>query len=112
MIILGVMGSLMHGLVMPSMGIHVGRVLAFDLLYPTNPDHYRELIKWECLYMLLTCFAGALVKGLQFITFLHLGTSVVNNIRKEAYGKVLRLPLTWFECEQNHAEQVPAKIGT
>lgn len=93
------MGSLMHGLVMPSMGIHVGRVLAFDLLYPTNPDHYRELIKLECLYMLLTCFAGALVKGLQFITFLHLGTSVVNSIRRQAYGKVLRLPLTWFEKE-------------
>lgn len=33
MIAIGVIGSLVNGLVLPSMGLHVARILSFELIY-------------------------------------------------------------------------------
>jgi hypothetical protein len=43
--ILGVVSSLIHGMVIPSMGIHVARILSFNLMYAKDPDYYSSQIK-------------------------------------------------------------------
>lgn len=96
LVTVGLLSALLHGLVIPSMGIHVARVLSFDLMIIRDHDHYSNLIRIECLYMLITCLVAPFTVGLQYLSFLHLGNNIVDKIRQETYSKVLRLPISWF----------------
>lgn len=61
--------------------------------------------------MLITCLAGPIAIGLQYFTFLKIGCDIVNQMRMEIYRKIIRLPLSWIENKDNHAEQISIKLG-
>jgi hypothetical protein len=63
MVIVGIISSLVYGAVIPTMGLHVARILSFELMYPNDEAYYRSQIQWECLYMLITCAVGPIVIG-------------------------------------------------
>jgi large-conductance mechanosensitive channel len=96
LIVLGIVSSLVNGIVIPTMGLHVGRILSFELMYSSNEDYYRSQIRWEYLYMLITCAVAPIAVGLQYYSFLSVGCSIVNKMREDIYRKVIRLPLEWF----------------
>jgi hypothetical protein len=95
-VLLGVVSSLVSGAALPTMGLHIGRILAFELLYSNDEDYYRSQVQWECLYMLITCIVGPIAIGLQYYTFLSVGCNIINQMREDIYRKIIRLPLEWF----------------
>lgn len=111
LLIIGIVCSILQALLIPSMGIHGARIVTFLLLYHNDPSYYSTQIKWSCLFMIITCAVGPFIKSMQFYTFLNIGTSVANNVRKKVFAKVLRLPVPWFENQENHAEQVSVRLS-
>jgi ABC-type multidrug transport system fused ATPase/permease subunit len=97
LVLVGIVSSLISGVVLPTMGLHIARILAFELMYPSDEEYYRSQIQWEYLYMLITCAVTPFVIALQYYAFLSVGCNIVNQMREDIYRKVIRLPLEWFE---------------
>jgi ABC-type multidrug transport system fused ATPase/permease subunit len=93
------------------MGLHIARILSFELMYSSDEEYYRSQIQWEYLYMLITCAVTPFVIALQYYTFLSVGCNIVNQMREDIYRKVIRLPLEWFENKENHAELISVRLG-
>jgi ABC-type multidrug transport system fused ATPase/permease subunit len=93
----GIVSSLLSGAIIPTTGLHVGRILSFELMYSNNKEYYRSQIQMECLYMLITSIVGPIILGIRHYSFLSVGCSVVNRMREDIYRKIIRLPLEWFE---------------
>ena len=96
---------------MPSMGIHVARILAFNLMFSTDKAHYSAEIRTECYYMIATCAVGPIAIGLQHFTSLLIGSSIINRARQNLFRKALRLPFSWFEGKEGHIERVTMTLG-
>ena len=60
--------------------------------------------------MVCLAFVAGLTCGLRQLIFVILAESSVSKIRSKAYEKVMKMPLSWFEQEQNQPETVTQKI--
>jgi ABC-type multidrug transport system fused ATPase/permease subunit len=99
LIIVGIILSLLHGLVVPSFGIHIARILAYDMSYEADPNYYGEQIKIHCLIMFVTAIVGAFFNKFQYKIFLSIGSDVNKELKSEIYRKILKMPMEWFDKE-------------
>jgi ABC-type multidrug transport system fused ATPase/permease subunit len=95
------MFAIIDGVMMPAMGVIVGHIVAYYVYYPLNPSYYQN-------QMLKFVFAGVGVSFIAGITHsaavwtgAKMGQSVIRKIRLEIFDKLVKLPLIWFNREEN-----------
>jgi ABC-type multidrug transport system fused ATPase/permease subunit len=89
----------LDGLTMPAIGVFLAQMLASLLRYLAGVDQTTEHV-YRVIYAAVgVSFGGALCSAIAWWTGTILGEDIVKKIKLDLFGKLLRLPLTWFERE-------------
>ena len=88
--------SFIDGFIMPTCGVFFAFVVAYLIQYSTNPDYFRDEI-YKLVYMTIgLAFFAAANNTMAVWTGAKLGQNIIRDLRLEVFGKLLKLPLSWF----------------
>lgn len=109
---IGLLFSLLLGVVMPVFGIILSRLL-FDLQAKLHDETYiREKANFWCLMMLMCAVASGTFIFMQKMTFRRLGEGVTQKMRRILYTSMLEKHMGWFDQKENAPGQLSTVLAS
>lgn len=102
--------AILDGTIIPGIGIFMAHLFANMAMYPLDHEYYRDII-YKFVYLLLgLSIIGAVTHSLAIMVGSFLGGKTTNEIRSKITEKILKLPLEWYERDDNHSEKIVEKL--
>lgn len=100
------------GLLYPIFAIFSSQVYVYILDFNTNPDNDPlSDIKSSSFYILLMGITAFVLFFLQSICGQIIGDEVSNNLRSHTYGKILKMPISWFDNRENTCGAISSRLS-
>ncbi len=104
----GVFAALVNGSIWPFFNIAFSNILS---LMNDAAEHETEINNY-CLLFLATAIAGALCTFAYKFPFDVYGQKVVYEVRKGVFGKLLRLPVSFYDKKENTPGAISTKLAS
>lgn len=100
------------GLLYPIFAIFSGKVYIFILDFHTNvySDPLADIYEYS-LYILLMGITAFTLFSLQSLCGQTVGDEVSNNLRSHTYGKILKMPISWFDKRENTCGAISSRLS-
>jgi ATP-binding cassette, subfamily B (MDR/TAP), member 1 len=99
-----------EGLTFPAIGFFISRIVASLLKIDLDPQFYEDQVYMYVYIMLGISFSGAISNSICHLVFAVLGEKAIRTIRVEAFDKILKMPMVWFDREENQKEKVMNRL--
>lgn len=109
-VVLGFIGALLMGLVLPWFGFFFMKV-EFALMIPPSsvtPNMKDEVNKW-CLYMFCLAITAGLCTFVGKFSFVVVGENITMNMRRNLYQALLRKHIGWHD-DRSHASGMMTSV--
>ena len=93
--------SIIDSFSFPAVGALLAHLLYFLLQYPTDPTYYRDQAFIIIYITIGVGFSTAFTNPLALWMGNQLGENIMRKLRLRLFKKIMGLPLTWFEKEEN-----------
>ena len=80
--------------------------------FTTDPASAREDSNLYALMFLILGVAYFITEIISYTIFNSIGEELTEKIRNEAYLKILKMPIKWFDNPRNSAGSLSAKLGS
>lgn len=104
----GVLAALVNGSIWPFFNIAFSNILSMM----ADAVHHESEIDNYCLLFLATAVAGGVCTFAYKFPFDIYGQRVVYEVRKSVFGKLLRLPVSFYDKKQNTPGAISTKLAT
>jgi len=96
MLVFGVLGSIIHGLIMPSFAIIFGSLI--DTFSQTDPEKLFDSMASLCIDFVYAGIAGFVGGYLHTALFIHTSERQIREIRRRYLTQILRQDVAWYDA--------------
>jgi len=82
------------------------------LKFNDNPTQARKDANLYALIIFLLAVLAFFIVIAQMVLFSIIGEEITKKIRFQTYGKILRMPVSWFDDPKNNAGSLTAKLSS
>jgi len=107
----GILVAITNGLVFPAFSVFLSKMLTILVDFNNNPEQSRKDVNIYALIYFLLGILAFLANLFQMVIFSNIGQKITKNIRYEAYGKMLRMPIPWFDNPKHNAGNLTSKLS-
>ncbi len=104
---IGVLAAMINGSVWPFFNIAFSNILSMM----TDAEHHDGEINDYCLLFLGTAVAGAICTFAYKFPFDVYGQKVVYEVRKSVFGKLMRVPVSYYDKKENTPGGIATKLA-
>lgn len=102
--------SALDAIIFPTTGALFGHLTAYMLKYSSDPSYYESQLYKIVYIMIGVSFAGGITQSVAIWSGAKLSQHVVRKLRIDLFAKLVKLPLSWYNREENQHEKVISKV--
>lgn len=111
---IGILLTIILGAIYPIFSIFLSDII--NALFYFSKDSTKEQGRKDAdiaslVFLILAFGTFIFTLGRDFLTYV-VGDEITNNIRKEAYNKILKMPIHWFDRPENNCGVLSTRLGT
>jgi len=108
---IGILVAIINGLIFPAFSVFLSKMLTILINFYIDKEKARKDANTYALIYLLLGILSFIVNLVQMVIFSSVGQTITKNIRYEAYGKMLRMPIPWFDNPKHNAGNLTSKLS-
>lgn len=112
MLIVGLLFSLGAGLVYPAFTIFFAKMLKTLFDFKLNPVQARSDANYYALIFTFIAICGFFVNIVNSSIFSIVGDKITKKVRIEAFSKIVKMPIPWFDLPKNNGGQLTTKLAS
>lgn len=107
---LAICSAILNGSILPVFAIFLSKMLTTLIMFSSDKVQARKDANFYALIMFIAGIVIWLSWFLQIFLFGIVGQNITNKVRLEAYAKMLKMPITWFDMTKNSPGELTTKL--